>query len=192
MVFQSIAICLLFIFYACYFIKMLMQKKKGIQTDHIGKGKTGYVKIIEIVMKIASIAVPITELISILLNTGNLPAGFRIAGIIIAAFGDGFFVVAVLTMRDSWRAGVSENERTELVTDGIFKISRNPAFLGFNLVYIGILCMFFNPVLLIISLCAIVSFHLQIVFVEEIFLVKVFGQDYINYKNTVRRYLGRK
>ena len=77
MVFQSIAICLLFIFYACYFIKMLMQKKKGIQTDHIGKGKTGYVKIIEIVMKIASIAVPITELISILLNTGNLPAGFR-------------------------------------------------------------------------------------------------------------------
>lgn len=153
MVFQSIAICLLFIFYACYFIKMLMQKKKGIQIDHIGKGKTGYVKIIEIVMKIASIAVPITELISILLNTGNLPAGFRIAGIIIAAFGDGFFVVAVLTMRDSWRAGVSENERT---------------------------------------LCAIVSFHLQIVFVEEIFLVKVFGQDYINYKNSVRRYLGRK
>lgn len=153
MVFQSIAICLLFIFYACYFIKMLMQKKKGIQTDHIGKGKTGYVKIIEIVMKIASIAVPITELISILLNTGNLPAGFRIVGIIIAAFGDGFFVVAVLTMRDSWRAGVSENKRT---------------------------------------LCAIVSFHLQIVFVEEIFLVKVFGQDYINYKNSVRRYLGRK
>ena len=87
MVFQSIAICLLFIFYACYFIKMLMQKKKGIQTDHIGKGKTGYVKIIEIVMKIASIAVPITELISILLNAGKKSASrFRVAGIISRSF----------------------------------------------------------------------------------------------------------
>ncbi len=38
-----------------------------------------------------------------------------------------------------WRAGVSEKEKTELVTAGIYRWSRNPAFLGFDLLYIGFL-----------------------------------------------------
>ena len=42
-------------------------------------------------------------------------------------------------MRDFWRAGISETDKTELVTEGIYQISRNPAFLGFDLLYIGIL-----------------------------------------------------
>ena len=42
-------------------------------------------------------------------------------------------------MRDSWRAGISETYKTELVTEGIYQISRNPVFLGFELLYIGIL-----------------------------------------------------
>ena len=50
--------------------------------------------------------------------------------------GDIVLVISVLTMKDSWRAGVSETDKTELVTDGIYQISRNPAFGGFDLVYI--------------------------------------------------------
>ena len=42
-------------------------------------------------------------------------------------------------MRDFWRAGIPETDKTELVTEGIYQISRNPAFLGFDLLYIGIL-----------------------------------------------------
>ena len=42
-------------------------------------------------------------------------------------------------MRDSWRAGISETDKTELVTEGIYQISRNPAFLRFDLLHIGIL-----------------------------------------------------
>lgn len=42
-------------------------------------------------------------------------------------------------MRDSWSAGISETDKTELVTEGIYQFSRNPAFLEFNLLYIGIL-----------------------------------------------------
>ncbi len=59
------------------------------------------------------------------------------------------FILAVFTMRDSWRAGVSKTEKTELVTSGIYQISRNPAFLGFDLAYTGILWMFFNWVYLV-------------------------------------------
>ena len=41
MIFQLIAVILLGIFYSCYFGKMIAQRRKGIQTDQIGKGKTG-------------------------------------------------------------------------------------------------------------------------------------------------------
>ena len=192
MKFQIMAMIALLIFYGCYFGKMMSQRKKGIQTDQIGKGKAGFVKFIEITMKFATISVPLVVMISIYLNTSCLPTWVRYTGIVIAFLGDLIFVSSVLTMRDSWRAGVSPTDKTELITTGIYRISRNPAFLGFDLVYIGILLMFWNLPLLIVSVFSALMFHLQIVNVEEDFLIAAFGNQYLEYKNTVNRYLGRK
>lgn len=190
--FQILAIIILFAFYGCYFGKMFIQKRKGIQTDQIGKGKVGIVRIIELTMKAATISVPVAEAISIYINTTFLPIWVRYVGIVIAALGDVIFVISVFTMKDSWRAGVSETDKTELITEGIYQISRNPAFLGFDLVYIGVLLMFFNWFLFLISVFAMIMFHLQIVNVEEEFLTSVFGEEYMEYKKIVNRYLGRK
>lgn len=190
--FQISAVIILLVFYGCYFGKMFMQKKKGIQTDQIGKGKTGFVKMIELTMKVATLLVPVMEVISISLNISNLPLIVRYVGIIIAILGDIVFVISVWTMKDSWRAGVSPTDKTELVTTGIYQISRNPAFLGFDLVYVGICLMFFNWVLLLVSVFAMLMFHLQIVNVEEEFLLDFFGEEYISYKKKVNRYFGRK
>lgn len=192
MIFQIIAILILAVFYGCYFIKMISQRRKGIQTDQIGKGKVGFVKFIEVTMKIITIFVPIAEIISIILNTSVLPVWARIAGICIAVTGVSVFITSVVIMRDSWRAGVSKTDKTELVTSGIYSFSRNPAFLGFDLVYLGILLMFFNLPLYIISLLAIIILHLQIVNVEEDFLIDTFGEEYLNYKRKVCRYFGRR
>ncbi len=52
---------------------------------------------------------------------------------------------------------------TELVTNGIYQISRNPAFLGFDLLYIGTLLMFFNWILCFLTVFAVIMYHLQIV-----------------------------
>lgn len=121
MIFKIIAIIVLLIFYGCYFGKMFMQRRKGIYTDQIGKGKEGFVKFIEITMKAATIAVPIAEVVSICINTAPFAVGARCVGVLIAVAGDLIFVVSVVTMKDSWRAGVSETDKTELVTDGIYR-----------------------------------------------------------------------
>lgn len=192
MIYQIIAIVILFVFYSCYFIKMILQKKKGIKTDQMGKGKVGFVKGIEITLKVATYIVPIVEVISIFLGTTVFTIGIRVVGICIGGLGDIVFVISVVTMRDNWRAGVSKTDKTELVTNGIYQISRNPAFLGFDLVYIGVLLMFFNWILLVASAFAALMIHLQIVNVEEDFLLAAFGEEYLEYRKRVCRYIGRR
>ena len=63
MLFQVTAIILLLVFYGCYFGKMFLQKRQGIQTDQIGKGKTGTAKVIETLMKITIITFVSPELL---------------------------------------------------------------------------------------------------------------------------------
>ena len=58
--------------------------------------------------------------------------------------------------------------------------------------YIGILLSFFNWYLCLGTCLAVVLFHLQIVNVEEDFLIEAFGEEYLEYKKKVARYIGRK
>ena len=189
---QIIGLIILFVFYLCYFMKMFQQRKQGIQTDHMGKGKKGIEKKIEIMMKTATILTFIVEIISIYFNTTMFPRSIRMVGILLGMMGDIIFIISVLTMKESWRAGVSYEEKTDLITDGIYQISRNPVFLGFDLVYTGMCFMFFNPVLVVISLLAIIMFHLQIKYVEEPFLKQEFKEQYLQYYQQVNRYIGKR
>ncbi len=74
MVFQMISIAAFAAFYGCYFVKMLRQKRRGIQTDQLGKGKAGFVKFVEITMKAAAVLAFAAGLISIFTGTGRSPA----------------------------------------------------------------------------------------------------------------------
>lgn len=182
----------LVVFYAIYIGKMMLQKRRGIQTDQIAKGnKKDKVFYVELFLKVATYSVVIVEVGSIFLVTPSLSKELITIGMLLSFVGDIVFAIAVITMKDSWRAGLAEKDETKMITNGIYKISRNPAFLGFDLVYIGILLMFFNWILFFFSLLAIVMLHIQIL-QEEPYLERVFGAAYIDYKSRVCRYFGRK
>ncbi len=191
MLFQITGIAALLIFYGCYFMKMFLQRRKGIVTDQMGKGKDGRAKYIEITMKIIACLVPVAEIVSIFLNSDPFPVRVRIGGALTTLAGVVVFAVSVAEMGDNWRAGVAGRDKTELVITGIYAVSRNPAFLGFDLVYMGIVLMFFNWPLFMLSCFAMLMFHLQIIYVEERFLMETFGDEYRHYRKRVCRYLGR-
>ena len=187
-----IGLLILAVFYAVYISKMVLQKRKGIQTDQIAKGKQKTkVFYIELVMKIATYSVVVAEVLSLFFAPPYLPQTLVAAGVVLGLIGDILFIVSVITMKDSWRAGIAENDKTEIITGGIYSISRNPAFLAFDCVYAGLLLIAFHWVLLVFSVFAITMLHLQIL-QEETFLSKTFGAEYNIYKSKVRRYLGRK
>lgn len=183
---------LLGIFYSVYLGKLLFQKNRGIQTDQMAKGKEkGRRFYTELVMKLTAYGTVAAEIISILAVPPRLPKPLVLCGTAIGLLGDIVFILAVVTMRDSWRAGIAEGDNTELITGDIYQFSRNPAFLGFDCLYLGLLLMFFNLPLLVLSVFAMLMFHLQIL-QEEQYLSAVFGQRYKQYQNRVRRYWGRK
>ena len=160
--------------FGIYLGKMFLQRQKGIQTDQIAKGnKDRKLYWTEVFMKIATYLVVLAEGISVIRNDSGLPVAFRWVGLATAFIGVMVFAVSVYTMRDSWRAVIPENDNTEFVTTGIYGWSRNPAFLGFDLTYMGLLLMFFNFILLVCTCFSMVMLHLQIL-QEEVFLVGVF------------------
>lgn len=188
---KIIGIIILLIFYSVYFGKMILQRRKGIQTDQMAKGvKKDKTFFIELILKIATYSVGIADVMSVM-TAVSFSRTISIIGMIIGFAGDIIFAAAVITMKDSWRAGLARDDETKMVTNGIYQFSRNPAFLAFDCVYLGILFMFFNPVLLVLSLWAMIMLHLQIL-QEENYLVTVFGGEYNDYKRRVCRYIGRK
>lgn len=193
---KIIAFALLGIFYAAYFGKKAAQRKQGIQTNQIGVGsKPQRVLRIERLMGAATLLVVPVEVLSIAVFPQwtllpwlqDCPA-LQWTGLILTALGVVFFISAVLTMADSWRAGIPEKDQTQLVQTGIYRISRNPAFVGFDLTYIGLLLAFPNLLHAIFALFPTVMLHLQIL-QEEPYCRATFGAPYEAYCKKVRRYL---
>ena len=185
------ALAVLALFYGIYFTKMLIQRLHGIKTRQIGNRKEKSVHTVEIFMSIATLGVPIVQLLSIVFGWNYMPSGARFTGFCTGILGDLIFLASTVCMKDSWRAGIPDKDKTELVTSGIYKFSRNPAFVGFDFMYIGVLLMYFNPLCALFSVFAVVMLHLQIL-QEEKYLSATFGKEYEDYKKRVFRYLGRK
>jgi hypothetical protein len=71
MIIKIVTISLMAVFYICYFAKLISQKKQGIKTDQLGKGKEGFVKFIEVALKIITYLLPVIQIISIVFYSGT-------------------------------------------------------------------------------------------------------------------------
>ena len=189
--YRLLALFVLAVFYGIYLVKQWRQKRRGIQTMQIGRGKEAQTHTVETLMGIATVGIIPAQLLSIAFGWSHLPANARFTGFCIGMVGDLIFLISVLCMKDSWRAGIPDRDRTELVTDGIYAFSRNPAFLGFDLQYIGVLLMFCNLLTAAFTVFAVSMLHLQIL-QEERYLTAAFGAEYLKYRHQVFRYLGRR
>ncbi len=187
---QTLGIILLAIFYIAYFLKLLNQKRRGIQTNQLGRGnKAAKTVVIEILLRISTSVMAIIMFVSTAFNVTFFSNPFiRGAGFFLFGLGTYLFILAMITMKDSWRAGIPDEDKTAIVTSGIYQFSRNPAFLGFDLTYLGACLSFGNIIVWICAIATITLMHLQIL-EEEKFLVKTFKNQYIDYKNKVGRYL---
>ncbi|MGM9601336.1 MAG: methyltransferase family protein [Faecousia sp.] len=189
--YRILALFVLAVFNGIYLAKQWIQKRRGIQTMQIGRRRDIQTHTVETLMGIATVGIIPAQLLSIAFGWGHLSANARFTGFCVGMIGDLIFLISVICMKDSWRAGIPVKDKTELVTDGIYAYSRNPAFLGFDLQYIGVLLMYCNLLTGMFTVFAIVMLHLQIL-QEERYLTATFGEEYLAYQHRVFRYLGRR
>jgi protein-S-isoprenylcysteine O-methyltransferase Ste14 len=76
-----------------------------------------------------------------------------------------------------------------IITSGPYRFSRNPIYLGFLLLVIGLPLIFGNVWGLLISPVQIIPFYFLIIRHEEEYLARKFGDAYLSYKSGVRRWL---
>jgi protein-S-isoprenylcysteine O-methyltransferase Ste14 len=101
----------------------------------------------------------------------------------------GFTVMFIgkITLGRSFRIG-SPMEKTELRIIGIYRLSRNPMYLGVSMTIIAA-CMFtLNPAVMLLGIF-IIAVHHAIALAEEKHLWKLFGGKYTDYRRHAGRYL---
>jgi protein-S-isoprenylcysteine O-methyltransferase Ste14 len=182
------------LYVALFLLKAYLQKRKNrVNPLKLAEGrKPGPLAFNERLIKVTSSAFILVVLLSAMQLIGprlywesSISSGL---GAVIFVFGIGLFVAAMVTMRDSWRAGIDPDTKTELVSGGLYRISRNPAFAGYLAMVSGFAVAYpsaYSAALLIIS---IIVFHTQILHEEE-FLKSRHGSGYEKYMKSVPRYL---
>jgi protein-S-isoprenylcysteine O-methyltransferase Ste14 len=181
-------IALILLFYIFFFIRALRLSKslgKNIKAKNPLLNGSIILAGLSSVIFLAYLTVPSISEYLIILYLSNL---LTIIGSILITLGLIASTIASLTLRKSWRIGVDENEKTELITNGIYQFSRNPYFLSYDLVLIGMVFCLISPFLILSVLVTIGLFHLLIL-KEEKYLENKHQEDYRKYKKEVRRYL---
>lgn len=97
-------------------------------------------------------------------------------------------ILAQIQMGNSWRIGIDEEKKTELVQTGLFRLSRNPIFLGMIVTLTGIFLVIPNALTLLVLALGFVLIQIQ-VRLEEEFMTGTRGAEYAGYLASVRRWL---
>lgn len=78
---------------------------------------------------------------------------------------------------------------SSLQTSGVYGISRNPMYVGLIFVYLGVTCFIGNWWNIILLPLLILVIQLYVIRSEEEYLERAFGDQFLDYKKKVRRWL---
>jgi protein-S-isoprenylcysteine O-methyltransferase Ste14 len=80
---------------------------------------------------------------------------------------------------------------SQVITTGVFSISRNPLYLGGVCILVGIALAVNLPWVLALLIPALVACHYVLIVPEEKYLAAKFGEEYRMYTTLVHRWIGR-
>ncbi len=119
----------------------------------------------------------------------RLPLALRLVGLPLTGAGVALAGWFFVTMR---RAGTPVDPReapTALVQSGPFRLTRNPAYVGLTLTYLGLTLLAGGRWALVLLPGVLVAVDRGVIQREERYLEKQFGANYREYRRRVRRWL---
>ena len=116
-------------------------------------------------------------------------ASLRLAGAVVAGLGIVTTALAQWQMGASWRIGVDDTERTELVTSGVFAYVRNPIFTAMLIAATGFTLLVANVVAVAAFVALVAALEVQVRAVEEPYLFATHGSAYLAYASRAGRFV---
>jgi protein-S-isoprenylcysteine O-methyltransferase Ste14 len=118
----------------------------------------------------------------------SLPTPVAVGGgTVLAAVGGAICLSAAYAFRSVRR--MSGLDSTRLVTEGIYRWSRNPGLVGWTLVLVGLALVRGSAMVLLLALIFWLTYRLQLPLEEEL-LRHLFGEAYETYRYRTHRYFG--
>jgi protein-S-isoprenylcysteine O-methyltransferase Ste14 len=113
----------------------------------------------------------------------------HVLGIVLATLGGLSVFAAQLGMGENWRIGVSDEQRTDLVTGGWFSVCRNPIYAAMIVGWTGFGLMV--PTWLALAAVVVIAIGLELLVrvVEEPYLIRTHGTEYGAYAARVGRFV---
>jgi protein-S-isoprenylcysteine O-methyltransferase Ste14 len=165
----------------------------------IGKGKNGFRKVVEIclmmgralwVVVVLSVALHFEE--KLFLPLANKPVlewqFVKLIGAALLVCSLIMYILALISFGNSWRIGIDEKSPGNLVSRGIFGVTRNPIFLSLIVYASGAFLLSGRLILLVFAVLIAAGVQYQIV-QEEKFLLSRYGKAYEDYCARTGRYI---
>ncbi|OPX44601.1 isoprenylcysteine carboxyl methyltransferase (ICMT) family protein [Ruminiclostridium hungatei] len=184
-------------FFVSYILKLvILYRKNGIKANVLAKGgKSKEIGRVELTVKATTF---IWGAMWLVFSVAGLKAEsiigpviktdmYRYIGLIALAIGVSAFISAMVSLKTSWRVGIDKQTQTSLITSGVYRYSRNPAFVGFDIMFTGFVLTFPSVLTIAVAVINIVAVH-RLILQEEKHLKSVFGKDYIDYMSKTPRY----
>ena len=120
------------------------------------------------------------------------PAWWNLTGMIVVVIGLGLYAWCLLFHYRSYRTSVRVSfSPPHLVIAGPYQISRNPMYVSGLFTWIGWVIFYGSPAVFIAFLLLWSLFTFRVIPQEENQLETLFGEEYLEYKRSVRRWIGR-
>ena len=136
--------------------------------------------------------VVIGPLIDRLFGIAPLHIGQPVRSILIVLLVAAGLIIVLAAIRNFARAGTRVEPwapSSAIVSDGIYRITRNPMYVGMALVMLGLALIIGSPASIVMVGLAILIVDRFVIRREEAYLEAKFGEDYRAYRTRVRRWL---
>jgi protein-S-isoprenylcysteine O-methyltransferase Ste14 len=172
----------------------LQIRRTGSSGFHGISGKPGSLRWWAGICFVAALVLGLAALILAAVDVAPRPTGTAadttgVVGLILAVVGFAVVLAAQTGMGSSWRIGVKETERTDLVTGGLFALVRNPIFSAMALAQLGLTVVVPTWLSVAALACLVVALELQVRLIEEPHLLATHGGSYARYAAATGRFI---
>lgn len=112
---------------------------------------------------------------------------FFAMGMALIAIGLTVRIHSILTLKQFFTYSVAKVENQRIIETGLYKFIRHPGYLGQLMIFFGISTSISNWLSILVMMILVTVGYLYRIQVEERFMIKELGEDYLNYQARTKR-----